>query len=262
MRLPQEKTVVISKSDLRPAALRFRRTIAGRGRPGRGARLRRVNIGAGLWFRRGWATVDLYAPPGTADFLIDLREPAALPFDDGSVSLVFTSHLLEHLTDDQVAGLLGESARVLEPGGVMRISVPNGESAIAAYRRGDRDFFETGGVTCKGPTLEHLLVNFLASYRDERGDHGPDIDPDEVKRRVEEQSLEEFGAWCVSRIPADATYVAHVNAYDYAKLERMLKAAGFAEVEQSQFRASKVAELRHRKFDNRPRVSLYVEATK
>jgi predicted SAM-dependent methyltransferase len=259
--MPQERNVV-SKSDIRPAAVRLRRMIAGRGKADRVARLRRVNIGAGLWFRPGWATVDLYAPSGTADFLIDLRQPATLPFADGRLSLAFTSHLLEHLTDAQVTGLLGECARVLEPGGVLRISVPSAESAIAAYRRGDRSFFETGGVTCKGPTLEHLLVNFLASYRDERGDHGPDIDPDDVKRRVEEQSLEEFGAWCVAQIPSDATYVAHVNAYDFAKLERMLKAAGFSEVVQSQYRASKVPELRHRKVDNRPRVSLYVEATK
>lgn len=52
------------------------------------------------------------------------RAPDRLPFDDRSVSLVHSSHMVEHLGPDQLLALLREIDRVLLPGGVMVISTP------------------------------------------------------------------------------------------------------------------------------------------
>lgn len=234
--------------------------MSGRIHTGRAARLAKVNVGSGIWFRRGWATVDYYAPRRSVDFSIDLRSASSLPFASRSVSLIFSSHLLEHLSDAQGVLLLEEFARVLRPGGLLRVSLPDAERAIAAYRLSNTDFFSSGGVLCSGPTLEHQLVNFFASYRDEAGDHGPSVDPNEVEASVQ-RPLGEFIAWCVARIPSSAAYVAHVNGFDFEKLERMLRSAGFTHVKRCDFRRSSVNELRGTRFDNRPRVSLYVEAS-
>jgi SAM-dependent methyltransferase len=46
-----------------------------------------------------------------------------LPFDDGSFDKVLMSEVLEHLPDDR--GALAEAHRVLRPGGILAISVPN-----------------------------------------------------------------------------------------------------------------------------------------
>ena len=45
-----------------------------------------------------------------------------LPFDDGSVDLVFTYHTLEHVPD--LLHALEEIARVLKPGGLLLVGVP------------------------------------------------------------------------------------------------------------------------------------------
>lgn len=61
----------------------------------------------------------------------DLRK--GIPFPDGSADAVYHSHLLEHLDRDAVPGFLAEVRRVLKPGGVHRIVVPDLETDARAY---------------------------------------------------------------------------------------------------------------------------------
>lgn len=61
----------------------------------------------------------------------DLREP--LPFPDGAFAVVYHSHVLEHLDPEQGARLLGECGRVLEPGGLVRVVVPDLETKAVLY---------------------------------------------------------------------------------------------------------------------------------
>jgi len=80
-------------------------------------------------------------------YLHDLT--ARFPWRDASVDYCYSSHTLEHLTREQGIFLLRESYRVLKPGGVVRIVVPDLKSVIREYEdgtlRADR-FLETMGV--------------------------------------------------------------------------------------------------------------------
>lgn len=62
---------------------------------------------------------------------LDVTRP--LPYPDGVLEAVFGSHVLEHLTPREGAALLREVHRVLRPGGILRISVPDLDGVIAAY---------------------------------------------------------------------------------------------------------------------------------
>jgi SAM-dependent methyltransferase len=62
----------------------------------------------------------------------DLRKP--LPWDDGQFEAVYASHLLEHLTWGDAGQLLREARRVLAPGGVCRIVVPDLQFFISEYQ--------------------------------------------------------------------------------------------------------------------------------
>ncbi|MGY4320273.1 class I SAM-dependent methyltransferase [Bradyrhizobium sp. JR3.5] len=62
---------------------------------------------------------------------MDLTKP--LPFADGSLAAVFSAHVFEHLFPDEVERLAREIARVLAPGGVCRIVVPDMERIVALY---------------------------------------------------------------------------------------------------------------------------------
>lgn len=48
-----------------------------------------------------------------------------IPAPDSSVSVVYSSHMLEHLDGGAADAFLAEVGRVLEPGGVLRLAVPD-----------------------------------------------------------------------------------------------------------------------------------------
>lgn len=48
-----------------------------------------------------------------------------LPYEDGSIEAIRASHVLEHFPSLQVNDVVKEWARVLKPGGVMQIAVPD-----------------------------------------------------------------------------------------------------------------------------------------
>ena len=56
-----------------------------------------------------------------------------IPFDAGSVDVVYHSHLLEHLDKNVALKFLVEVKRVLKPGGIHRIVVPDLEIACRNY---------------------------------------------------------------------------------------------------------------------------------
>ena len=61
----------------------------------------------------------------------DLTKP--LPFEDNTVSVVYGAHVLEHLYLVDAQKLLSECKRVLRPGGVIRLVVPDLCSMAASY---------------------------------------------------------------------------------------------------------------------------------
>jgi predicted SAM-dependent methyltransferase len=64
-----------------------------------------------------------------------------LPFPSNRIDAIFAGHVLEHFNEKQVRGVLGESYRVLKPGGGVRFITPHLGKAIEAYVRGDTAFF-------------------------------------------------------------------------------------------------------------------------
>jgi predicted SAM-dependent methyltransferase len=68
---------------------------------------------------------------------LDLRRP--LPYPDQSADAVYSSHTLEHLYLAQAQALLGECRRVLRPGGILRLALPDAEMWMSEYAQGVGD---------------------------------------------------------------------------------------------------------------------------
>jgi len=65
-----------------------------------------------------------------------------LPIKDESVDVLYTSHMLEHLDKNEAKRFLREAFRILRPGGIIRIAVPDIKIQIARYNEcGDADAF-------------------------------------------------------------------------------------------------------------------------
>jgi SAM-dependent methyltransferase len=91
---------------------------------------RLLNVGCGDHYHREWCNVEIASRDPTV-ILHDIRR--GLPFEDGYFDAVYHSHVLEHLTARDGEHFLYECLRVLRPGGILRIVVPDLEIIAALY---------------------------------------------------------------------------------------------------------------------------------
>lgn len=148
--------------------------------------VRRLNFGCGLEVTQGWVNFDVIEAPGVITPEVERREVKqsayeierhgrvyerlfdqrtwSIPLEDGSIDLAVANHSLcaiEHLL---VPHWLGELARVLAPGGVLRILVPDIVAAFRAYERGDVAWFPTLNT----PGVDAALTAYLTWWSENR----------------------------------------------------------------------------------------------
>jgi len=88
-----------------------------------------LNVGCGSLFSKEWTNID---QKGSQDvFGHDLRKP--LPFPDASFDATYSSHVLEHFTPEDGRRFLREQWRVLKPGGICRVVIPDLERLCRDY---------------------------------------------------------------------------------------------------------------------------------
>lgn len=100
-----------------------------------------LNLGCGPQTLPGWINVDIARRP-EIDIVWDLAR--SLPFPDESCSVIYSEHLIEHLSNSDGARLLRECFRVLQPGGVVRVSTPDAERFLRSYA-GNGEFLRDPG---------------------------------------------------------------------------------------------------------------------
>jgi predicted SAM-dependent methyltransferase len=166
------------------------------------ARDLKLHIGCGDGHLAGWINIDIYPAPLAMNVLW------GLPFAGASVRHVFVSHLLEHLFfPADVRLFLSELHRVLAPGGVVRIVVPDIEQCLEAYARDDRSFFSSRRETWTWW-------------------------PENATR------LEDFLAYAGAGPEPAYLFESHKYGYDFETLARVLADAGFSDVTRSTYMAS------------------------
>jgi SAM-dependent methyltransferase len=158
-----------------------------------------LHIGCGAGHLPGWINIDVYPAPLAMNVLW------GLPFPDCSASRVFVSHLLEHLFFPRdVRFFLADLKRVMAPGGVVRIVVPDIEQCIAAYAANDRSFFASRRETWSWW-------------------------PENTTR------LEDFLAYAGAGAEPAYLFEAHKYGYDFETLAKVLREAGFERIRLSAY---------------------------
>jgi predicted SAM-dependent methyltransferase len=130
----------------------------------------KINLGCGLAVAPGWVNIDgslnalvanlpalihrlAYRMTGanryyTEEVYCDLLRSnrfihhdlaAGIPLYDAVADYTYSSHFLEHLFRRDAEQLLAEMYRVLKPGGIARISIPDLEFAISQYVAGEKE---------------------------------------------------------------------------------------------------------------------------
>jgi predicted SAM-dependent methyltransferase len=91
-----------------------------------------LNVGCGSHFvsSEEWTNLDFVS---TSEQVIAHNLLNGIPFPDNSFDLVYHSHVLEHFSKEDGKKLIKECFRVLKPGGVIRIAIPNLEEIAKNY---------------------------------------------------------------------------------------------------------------------------------
>jgi len=222
------------KFELHMLAVRLRRFSQGRGFAGRTDIM--LNIGAGDCGLDGWVNMDAFKCKGV-NCLWDPRDK--LPFDDNSVKGIFSEHFFEHIHyTEEAPGFLRECYRVLQPGGVLRIIVPDAGRYLNAYASADAwaELTELRPLERQDQTqdgTDRVDPYFGWTYNT----------PMELMNAVFRQSQE------------------HKFAYDAETLMFVMQKNGFATVKQQTYQQSELPELAIDQA-SRKTESLYVEGIK
>ncbi|WP_413207256.1 methyltransferase domain-containing protein [Rhodospirillum sp. A1_3_36] len=89
-----------------------------------------LNLGCGGHFHPAWVNIDIQSHhPGVMAY--DILN--GLPFPDAVFDMVYHSHMLEHLPGWQAEPFMAECARVLKPGGILRVAIPDLETICRLY---------------------------------------------------------------------------------------------------------------------------------
>lgn len=114
-----------------------------------------LELGCGPCPKPGFVNVDYRWRPGV-DVVWDLLKP--LPFADNRFDGIFSEHCLEHLEIDQLDALLREMLRVLRPGGIVRLVVPNLAKYVDAYaRRARGETLDKGNLLGTAEAMNRLF---------------------------------------------------------------------------------------------------------
>lgn len=117
--------------------------------------VRRLHWGCGDVTPDGWINSDIREGSGV-DIACDVLD--GLPLDDDSIDYIFSQHVLPEIKVYDQLDALRELRRVLKPGGVLRLCLPDLDPAIEAYRDGRRDYFHVWDWdTIGGNFITHVL---------------------------------------------------------------------------------------------------------
>ena len=178
---------------------------------------KKFHLGCGIIFLKNylnigfWTNLEqnkLYANPnGVADtVLLNFDLTNGIPASDNSLEVVYHSHMLEHLTNNEGIEFLRECNRVLQPGAIMRLLVPDLENFSKKYIEGDDFFFD--------------------AYRKEALDNDRNLYP--TRGAIFMGMLHNHG---------------HKMGYDFETLQYVLKQTGFTNVKKTMFQESQLTDI-------------------
>ncbi len=90
-----------------------------------------IHLGCGEKYLKGYLHIDINDGKHI-DYKTDVRDLHM--FEDNSVDKIYSSHTLEYFNREEVVSVLEEWKRVLKPGGVLLLAVPNFESIVKVYQ--------------------------------------------------------------------------------------------------------------------------------
>ena len=164
-----------------------------------------VNIGCGPFGQDGWVNLDLFPAPG-----VTMRADArwGLPLADGAARGIHVEHYFEHLEPTtERPRFLADCRRCLQPGGILRIVVPDMRKYIEAYLAPGWDVLNQVG--CGGDRPQDAFATKIEALNHvfvQDGEHYGGFDAEYLRNTLAQagfDDIEQVG-WRTGRFPGGA----------------------------------------------------------
>lgn len=190
--------------------------------------MKKLHLGCGGNILSGWDNLDW--GDGSGIIKCDLSE--ALPYNDRSITHIYSEHFIEHLDEVDGFNLMKECYRVLIPNGKLRFSCPDLKQYVEAYLDWEKQTASDKNKFTSGTNfLNYAILGEAFS-----------------------------GIKYLSGIGQSRDY-GHRYYYDWAEMSKKLDAAGFSQIKLEKWRQSQIPEFQN--LESRPaRKDLIVEAVK
>lgn len=203
----------------------------------------KIHLGPGPnWTKPDNHWVDVDIDPKRGDVVVDFGQFTSFPLADNCVSCIYGSHVFEHMSIYTSQTVFEECFRVLQPGGTLRLILPDVEKSIREYISGNADFE-------------------IFKRRAERADKNWGAKEYTLFDCLREDFLSRSGQPILGQ-----QALAHQNAWDFETIKKDLLVAGFKTVEKTSFQKSKTGDFSfegtYPSEANEQERSLYVEAFK
>jgi predicted SAM-dependent methyltransferase len=180
--------------------------------------VRKLQLGAADKPLPDWLNTDLHDYGRRDIVFLDVRDHFPLP--DTSIDLVYSEHMLEHLTYADGQRCLRECFRVLRPGGLIRVATPSLERLAGLYDGGElqeryvRWAAATLGPELKAPLPGAVVNNFFRSWG-----HEFIYDPDTLAHALTEAGFVEIEERPVGELERHLPEEPAFNQYETFVLE-------------------------------------------
>lgn len=248
------------------------------------------NIGAGDFFHPYWTNVDFKSEwykanekTSLSGIHFDLMSLGPLPIDSESAELVYSSHTVEHITDQAAQNMFNQAYRILKRNGIFRVTTPNINLEYRACMENDKSYFywidnysqkkemeriKINMPMNKAPIEQIFLYHFAGNVSTLAIEGAKErISTEEFKRIFSTMSMEDALNYCTSKVDLNVHAKNpgnHINWWNPEKMTRMMKQAGFKNIFISGYGQSFAPPMRNTSlFDStHPKISLYMEAVK
>ena len=201
---------------------------------------------------------DIFFPKGkefnpTLDIAHDFLDMSPIPLPDSSMHLVHSRLAIEHMPNEAADIMFREVRRILKKGGTFRVIAPDINLDWSAYQLNDLSYFDwfQPNVSIEQRFLFHFAAQASELYPVKNTEK---ISDNEFRSVFKNRSLDKALDYCTSKCSSENQKKFrnfHMNWWNFEKLERMLKKAGFKKVYLSAAGQSRLSVLRNpAHFDN------------
>jgi len=179
---------------------------------------RKLQLGAADKPLRGWLNTDIHDYGRRDVVFLDARKRFPLP--DTSFDVVYSEHMLEHLTYADGQRCLRECFRVLRPGGTIRIATPSLQRLAGLYDGGDMQerYVRWAAATLepdlRAPLPGAVVNNFFRSWG-----HEFIYDPDTLRHALTAAGFGEIEEQPVGELERHLPEDPDLNAFETFVLE-------------------------------------------